>query len=237
MQARSWILLACVAGCGGSDPVIELLPGAKSCERVPDVEFCLDFDDPAKSLTPFGFDEFLGGDTTMLVGVGGDDHGLSITSGGSTVAQSTKLTLDGSTHLAMEATIEPFETAPGKALVLGLTVFDGSSPFGRQVWVVAHDDDTLTVNALGTDVATTGTIGTGVRTKVRIEASWLPGGTTMTLDAFAGPAAGTVAPILEGHVVALGLTPPPNVTVSIASISLEPGDRRFVFDNVALDLE
>ena len=110
-----------------------------------------------------------------------------------------------------------------------MILLDGSSSLGRQVWLVAHEDHTLTVDALGISLPTTGVLDPAGLTTVRMTA-----GSEIQLDVAAGPSRSELVPILEHHII--DLAPPPDIACSIAIISLEPGVRRFVFDNVTLDL-
>jgi hypothetical protein len=228
--------LVVVAACGGGDAPAEDPLAPDACAGATDAAFCVDFDQPAQDQTPFGFTEFLGGDMTSNV-VTGDhgNHALSVATEGGAFGQSAPFTLGAATSASLEANLQPFETAPGKALVLGLVLLDGSSSLGRQVWVVAHDDATLTVDALGIAVPTTGVLDPAGVTTIRLDATWTAGGSELLLDVSAAPAGAPLVPILTGHHIALA--PPPQLSASIAVISLEPGLRRFEFDNVRLDLQ
>jgi len=235
VQASRWILLACVAGCGSSgavDPV-----GPNVCVDATDLAYCNDFDlpTPEQAVVPFGFAEFLGGELTEVVVIAENgNRGISMRGEGAVFGQSAASPIGSATSASIEATIQPFETAPGKSLTLGMILLDGSSSLGRQVWVVAHADHTLTVDALGISLPTTGTLDPDGLTTVRMTATWMTGGADISLDVLAGPPGSELAPILEDHVI--DLAPPPELSCSIAIISLEPGVRRFVFDNVTLEL-
>jgi hypothetical protein len=231
-----WIVLASLAACAGSTEPDPLPPN--SCLAHPALTFCNDFDIPTPEQTssPFGFAEFLGGDTTAVAVIAENgNRGLDVTSDGAAFGQSGPLAIGSSVHASVESKIQLLGPMPaGKALLLGLLLFDGSTPDGRQVWIVAHDDGTLSVDALGTSIPTTGTIEPIVFQSMRIDASWTPGGSGITIDVSVGPI-GAAVPILEGQL--LDLPPVPQLGGAIAIISLEPGTRRFVFDDVSVDLE
>jgi hypothetical protein len=229
---RTAILVAALASCTGRSGTTPPPTGARACATQLQLEYCNDFDDPTQAVTPFGFAELLGGQAE-LVTIEADNRGLSLASEGAAFAQSPEIELADATRLTVEASLEPFETAEGEALVVGMILLDGGSPLGRQIWVRASGEHVLDIDALGQTVATTGRLEPGARTTVRLEASWNPGGTTLSLDVLAG-APGQLAPILED--LAISIAPPPRVACAIAVISGEPGLRRFVFDDVRLDL-
>ena len=235
VNIRCWIIgWAVTAGCAGPTSAID--PFRPNICLDTDVRFCNDFDLPTADQTPFGFKEFLGGDMTSVIVIAeSGNRGLSVTSQGAAFGQTGATAVGSATSATVGAIIQPSQTAPGKALVVGLLLLDGSTPDGRQVWLVAQADGTLTVDSLGISLPTTGRLEAGAFSSVRIDATWVPGGNEILLDVAAGPPGEPLELILEGHHI--DLAPVPQVSAAIAIISFEPGVRRFVFDDVTLDLQ
>lgn len=234
MGVARWIALVALVGCAGSTDPDPLPPN--SCIGDPS-RFCDDFDvpTPEATTTPFGFSEFLGGDTTEVIVIAENgNRGLSVTSAGAAFGQSGPLQVGSATSAVVQAKVELVETpVGGKSSLLGMILFDPSALEPRQVWIVAHDDGTLSVDALGTSLPAAGTLELGTFATLRLAASWITGGTQITIDASAGPI-GAPVPILDS--TALDLAPVPQVGGAIAVRSLDPGTRRFVFDDVTVDL-
>ncbi|HEU0034638.1 MAG TPA: hypothetical protein VFQ53_28635 [Kofleriaceae bacterium] len=233
------LLAGILVACGGaaSTPADPLRPNA--CLDTPALAFCNDFDRPTpdQSVAPFGFGEFLGGETSEVVVIGATgNRGLDVTSDGATFGQSGARAVGSATSATVSANLQLVAAAPGKSLTLGMLLLDGTNgDLGREVWVVTSADGTITVDALGVAMPTSGRIETATLTTVAIDVTWMPGAASLGLAVRAARPGEELAPILDDQTIALA--PPASVSAAVAVISSDPGSRRFVFDNVSLDLQ